>query len=98
MSGVSARDVSADEAGMRLDRWFKRRYPAITHGRLQKMLRKGEIRVDGGRAKADTRLEQGAEIRVPPLGDIAQPAKPKAQRVSPEDAAQLQEMVLYKDD
>ena len=91
--------VTADEAGQRLDRWFKRRYPALTHGQLQKLLRKGQIRVDGGRVKADTRLDEGAEIRVPPLPDTP-PSKPKTTvpRIDPQEAKALQDQVLYRDD
>src|SRR5581483_3828553 len=49
--------VDDNEANLRLDRWFKRRYPELPHGRLEKLLRTGQIRVDGGRAKANQRLE-----------------------------------------
>ncbi len=55
------------EAGQRIDRWLKARFPSLPFSRLQKLLRKGEIRVDGRRAKPDTRLEAGAEVRLPPM-------------------------------
>ncbi len=74
MSGVETVPVTADEDGLRLDRWFKRRYPEVTHGRLEKWLRQGQVRVDGRRAKAGFRLEANQSIRVPPLGDAAMPA------------------------
>lgn len=67
MSGVTTREVTADEAGMRLDRWFKTHYPELSFGHLQKLLRTGQVRVAGGRAKADTRIEPGQVIRIPPL-------------------------------
>ena len=67
MSGVETREVDADEAGMRLDRWFKQHYPGLGFGALQKLLRTGQVRVDGGRAKADMRLSAGQAVRVPPL-------------------------------
>ncbi|OSQ48094.1 RluA family pseudouridine synthase [Thalassospira alkalitolerans] len=66
MSGVTLRKVKTDEAEMRLDRWFKRNCPEFTFGQVQKMLRGGQIRVDGKRAKAGQNLEPGQEIRVPP--------------------------------
>ena len=53
---------------MRLDRWFKTHFPDLGFGHLQKLLRSGQIRVDGGRAKTNTRLEPGQAVRVPPLG------------------------------
>ena len=69
MSGVEIRTVAASEDGMRLDRWFRQHYPGLKHGRLEKLLRTGQIRVEGARAKASTRLEEGQSLRVPPLGD-----------------------------
>ncbi len=52
MSGVETVEVAADEADLRLDRWFRRRYPHLSHARLEKLLRTGQVRVDGGRVKA----------------------------------------------
>jgi 23S rRNA pseudouridine955/2504/2580 synthase len=65
--GVETRKVGADEAGMRLDRWFKAHFPALAFGHLQKLLRTGQVRVDGARVKSHTRLEVGQRVRVPPL-------------------------------
>jgi 23S rRNA pseudouridine955/2504/2580 synthase len=97
MSGVHQTVVGKDEADQRLDRWFKRRYPALTHGRLEKLLRTGQIRVDGARAKANQRLEAGQTIRIPPLGDTGAQKKENKGRVSDKDAAFMQSLVLYKD-
>ena len=98
MSGVHQTIVGKDEAEQRLDRWFKRRYPTLTHGRLEKLLRTGQIRVDGARAKANTRLEVGQTIRIPPLGDAAAKKKADAMgNVSDKDAAMIRSLVIYKD-
>ena len=98
MTGVMNIPVAKDDADARLDRWFKRHYPHLKHGRLEKMLRTGQIRVDGGRAKANQRLNAGQIVRVPPLDAMdAAPAK-KGKPVSARDAAEVQAMVLYKDD
>ena len=67
MAGVEQITVEAGEAGMRLDRWFKTHFPGLGFGHLQKLLRSGQIRVDGGRVKADSRVEPGQVVRVPPL-------------------------------
>jgi 23S rRNA pseudouridine955/2504/2580 synthase len=67
MAGVEQIKVEEGEAGMRLDRWFKVHYPGLGFGHLQKLLRSGQIRVDGARAKSDTRVEPGQSVRVPPL-------------------------------
>lgn len=98
MSRVETRQVKADEAGLRLDRWFRRHYPGLPHGRLEKLLRTGQVRVDGGRAKANQRLEAGQAVRVPPLGDAAAP--PPARReppISSRERRALEEAVLHVD-
>ena len=98
MSGVQTLIVAADEADLRLDRWFKRHFPTLTHGRLEKLLRTGQIRVDGKRAASNLRLIAGAAVRVPPLP--LQPAPPvtEPRPVSARDVRDLQASVLYKDD
>jgi len=102
MSQVTTRTVSADEADLRLDRWFKRHYPWLGHAKLEKLLRTGQVRIDGGRAKAATRLETGQAIRIPPLGeppkDDETPRAPKPAKASPERIAELEAAVLHKDD
>ncbi len=67
MSAVEQISVETDETGMRVDRWFKAHYPGLGFGQLQKLLRSGQVRVDGGRVKSDTRLKPGQIVRVPPL-------------------------------
>ena len=64
MAGVEHKQVSGDEAGMRLDRWFKVHYPGLGFGPLQKLLRSGQIRIDGGRVKSDSRVQPGQTIRI----------------------------------
>jgi 23S rRNA pseudouridine955/2504/2580 synthase len=68
MTGVTTRTVASDEDGMRLDRWFKSHYPELAFGHLQKIVRSGQVRVDGKRARGDTRVAAGQQVRVPPLG------------------------------
>ncbi len=98
MSGVQTIEIAVDEAELRLDRWFKRHFPGLGHGRLEKLLRTGQIRLDGRRAASGDRLAAGQKIRVPPLGDIATPPPRPAPAPRPEDAAALQAAVLYRDD
>ncbi|MFG1464618.1 RluA family pseudouridine synthase [Xanthobacter sp. DSM 24535] len=73
---VEVKQVSADEAGMRLDRWFKAHFPDLSFGHLQKLVRTGQVRVDGGRAKTSTRLDPGQSVRIPPLGVDADGVEP----------------------
>lgn len=95
--------VGADAAGQRLDRWFHAHAPGLGHGGLEKLLRTGQVRVDGGRVKASHRLEAGQKIRIPPLPESATRAhdrtttpRPPAP-VSAQDAAALHERILYCD-
>jgi 23S rRNA pseudouridine955/2504/2580 synthase len=100
MSGVQIRAVGPEDTELRLDRWFKRHFPGLGHGRLEKLLRTGQIRIDGKRARAGDRLETGQNIRVPPLEEWAggppRPIPPAQPRDS--DIAALRAAVLYRDD
>ncbi|MGD9293428.1 MAG: RluA family pseudouridine synthase [Roseobacter sp.] len=98
MSTVQTLDVAPDDANQRLDRWFRRQFPQISQGRIEKMCRKGEIRVNGGRVKASTRLEAGQQVRVPPLPDAAAPVAQPRSAVSAADAKMIRSCVIYKDD
>lgn len=104
MSGVYLRTVANDEGDVRLDRWFKRHYPSLSHGQLEKMLRKGQVRVDGGRAKSNARLQPGQQVRIPPMPDSAQQSRlqhrSRGEGAPPDPALvrHLRENVLYKDD
>ncbi|WP_299501953.1 RluA family pseudouridine synthase [uncultured Roseobacter sp.] len=98
MSRVQMLTIQDDDADQRLDRWFRGQFPHISQGRIEKMCRKGEIRVDGGRVKGSTRLEAGQQVRVPPLpSSEAPPPTPKA-KVSDGDAKLIQSCVIYRDD
>jgi 23S rRNA pseudouridine955/2504/2580 synthase len=88
--------VAPEEADQRLDRWFRRRFPGLTQSRLERLLRTGQVRVDGHRVKAGHRLSEGEAVRVPPLG-IETTARPDARPPS-EDSLWLRSLVLYRDD
>lgn len=102
MSGVEIRVVASEEADMRLDRWFRTHFPDLGHGRLQKLLRTGQVRVDGKRAKANARLQPGSEVRVPPLPDApAGRGTIKPDRTAPlsdADVDFIRSLVIYRDD
>jgi pseudouridine synthase, RluA family len=100
MAGIEHIRVEADEAGMRLDRWFKVHYPGLGFGALQKLLRSGQVRVDGGRAKSETRVQPGQTVRVPPLDVDARKSGPIASRDLKHsgDAELLSRMLLHEDD
>lgn len=102
MSGVQQRPVVAADDGMRLDRWFKQYFPTLGFGQLQKLVRTGQVRVDGGRVKTSTRLEEGQSVRVPPLpeksGDGPGLKSRRSIETTSAERAALRDLVLYQDD
>ena len=94
---VETRKVDRDEAGMRLDRWFKQHYPGLGFAQLQKLIRSGQVRVDGSRVQASARLAAGQEIRVPPI-QVSEKGKeaPKPLRKA-SDREALQAAILHED-
>ncbi len=95
MSGVSQKIISEDENGMRLDRWFALHFSHVPNTRIQKLVRTGQIRVNKGRVKTNTRLEAGQIIRVPPIDDAPKKSEPK---YSEKDAQFLRDLILYEDE
>jgi len=92
--------VERDEAGLRLDRWFKRHYPGLGHGPLEKLLRTGQVRIDGKRAHAGDRLEPGQGIRIPPqLEGKTEPQTqpPRPPSVSDADKEFMERLVIHED-
>jgi len=103
MTKLQMSKVEDDEAGIRLDRWFKRHFPNLSHGQLEKMLRTGQVRVSGKRAESATRLEAGQEIRVPPpaMGQSrlreAQSSRDQLKK-SARDADDIKKLILFEDE
>lgn len=93
---VENRIITEDEADLRLDRWFRRHYPNLTQGGLQKLCRKGQVRVDGKRVQANHRLFPGQKVRVPPLPDQSRPAPPPPP--DPTMVKRIESMIVYQDD
>jgi len=89
---MGTRRIEKDDDGIRLDRWFRRHYPGLTHGRLEKLLRTGQVRLDGKRVKAGDRLAEGQMLRLSPQA-IAEPPAPHAPAVP----GSLRDYVLHKD-
>ena len=95
MSGVQQRQVEGDEDGMRLDRWFAHHFPQLGFGRLQKLIRNGEVKVDKAKVTTSTRLSPGQVVRIPPIDD---PDTVKPVKVSDDDAQFIRDMIMYEDD
>jgi 23S rRNA pseudouridine955/2504/2580 synthase len=109
---VDSVNIEPDDDGIRLDRWFKRHHPNVTHILLQKLLRKGEVRLDGKRADASSRVATGQALRLPPQvvhakppekKPLTKPADPNAPIVDaprspiPKEMGSLADRILYMD-
>jgi 23S rRNA pseudouridine955/2504/2580 synthase len=98
--GPQAIEIAPGEAGLRLDRWFRLRYPDVPHSFLQKLLRSGQVRVDSKRAAASLRLAAGQKVRVPELKRFRAPRPSIAPPLglSKGDRDRIERMVLFEDD
>ncbi len=90
--------VAQGDGDQRLDRWLKRHFPHVNQGRVEKACRTGEIRVDGARVKASTRVEVGQQVRLPPFPVVEPKPKEATPRVSAADTKMIQAAVIYRDD
>lgn len=98
-TGAITLAVGSADAGLRLDRWFKRHYPQVPQALLQKWLRTGQVRVDGRRVSAGARVEAGQSVRVPPLSAaLEQSPRPRGPALpSSAEVDTLKRAVLYRD-
>jgi 23S rRNA pseudouridine955/2504/2580 synthase len=97
-SKVQTVTVTADENNMRVDRFLEARFPGLSFSHIQRIVRKGELRVNGKRADSKDRLEEGQSVRIPPLKlDTPRVASPLSEAAAKTLAA-LKEMTLYEDD
>jgi 23S rRNA pseudouridine955/2504/2580 synthase len=95
MKTVETVEVDKDDGVARIDRWLRRRYPHLTQGQVEKLIRTGQVRVDGARVKASDRVSPGQLVRIPPLPDAA-PRLPAG--ISPKDADFIRSLVIHRDD
>ncbi|SLN18431.1 Ribosomal large subunit pseudouridine synthase C [Falsiruegeria litorea R37] len=98
MSGVQMITVAEGDGDQRIDRWLRRLFPHVSQGRIEKMCRKGELRIDGGRVKASSRVEVGQVVRIPPLPATDQKPAEHRPRIKEADARMIQDCVIYRDD
>ncbi len=95
--GVQNVSVTADESGMRVDRFLEARFPGLSFSHIQRVIRKGEVRVDGKRTQPKIRLEAGQTVRIPPLR-LDQPKPSSAPSAGDEKTrAFLKSITLYED-
>ena len=89
--------VSRDENDMRVDRFFEARFPGLSFSHIQRIIRKGEVRVDGKRTEPKARLSVGQQVRIPPLKVEPPPPGPDAPQAQ-QDRAFIKSITLYEDD
>jgi 23S rRNA pseudouridine955/2504/2580 synthase len=97
-SKVQTVTVTADEANMRVDRFLEARFPGLSYSHIQRIVRKGELRVDGQRADSKDRLREGQAVRIPPLHFDAPKKKSGLSEAEEKTLAELQAMTLFEDD
>jgi len=95
MISVATVEVEDNDGVTRIDRWFRRRFPQLSQGQIEKLIRTGQVRVDGARVKASDRVSPGQKIRIPPLPAPAPPRAPGS--LSPKDQAFVRGLVLHRD-
>lgn len=96
MNAVYSLPVTKEDGEVRLDRWLRRRFPHLGQGQVEKLIRTGQVRVDGARAKASDRVSEGQSIRIPPF-----PTTEKRDETSPlaaKDQDYVRSLVIYRDD
>ncbi len=92
LSGVRKARIDPDSAGQRIDNFLMRELPGVPRGRIYRLLRRGEVRVNGGRIRAEYKLEPGDEVRIPPVRLKAREPGPDENR-----AKKLLDAVIYED-
>jgi len=93
---VETATVGPDESGMRVDRFFEARFPGLSFSHIQRIIRKGEVRVNGKRTQPKARLGSGDAVRIPPL-KIAPPPPRDDAPAADKDRAFLKSITLYED-
>src|SRR5947208_11983836 len=96
-TGVQTAKVSADEAGMRVDRFLEARFPALSFSHIQRIIRKGELRVNGKRVDGKDRLSAGQAVRIPPLKLDAPKPRGPASEANEKTRAFLKSITLHED-
>lgn len=95
MKTVALIPVRDEDGETRLDRFLRRRFPVLTQGQIEKLIRTGQVRVDGGRAKAADRVRPGQVVRAPPLPDTPPPRSDGGLSAKDKDFALS--LVIYRD-
>lgn len=96
MKEIQTLVVAEEEGEVRLDRFFRRHFPHLTQGQIGRMIRTGQVRVDGARAKENDRVRPGQSVRIPPLPEEKE--RVEHETITEEERAFVQGLVIHKDD
>jgi 23S rRNA pseudouridine955/2504/2580 synthase len=96
-AGVQTVAVTSDESGMRVDRFLGARFPGLSFSHIQRIIRKGELRVNGKRAQPKDRLQAGQAVRIPPLRFDRPKPRPPASEADAKTRAFLASITLHED-
>jgi 23S rRNA pseudouridine955/2504/2580 synthase len=94
-AGVEHVAIGPESEGQRLDNFLVTRLKGVPKSRVYRLLRRGEVRVNGGRAKPDYRLAEGDQVRIPPVRRAEKAPSPPGGRAAGE---RLELLILYEDD
>lgn len=97
-TGVQQLVVTPDENEMRIDRFLEARFPQLSFSHIQRIVRKGELRVNGKRADSKDRLEAGQTVRIPPLKLEQAAERPRSAKADADTIGFLRSITLYEDD
>lgn len=89
--------VTADENNMRVDRFLEHRFPGLSFSHIQRIVRKGELRINGKRADSKDRLEEGQSVRIPPLKLDTPKVPGHLSEAEAKALGDLQSMILFED-
>jgi 23S rRNA pseudouridine955/2504/2580 synthase len=96
LSAVYSLPVTEEDGEVRLDRWLRRRFPHLRQAQVEKLIRTGQVRVDGARARAGERLHAGQMVRIPPFPKAAE--EPRAPGLSAKDQDFVRSLVIHRDE
>ena len=96
-TAVQTVTVTPDEAGMRVDRFFEARFPGLSFSHIQRVIRKGEVRVNGKRTQPKNRLEAGQTVRIPPLRLDHPKPRPPGSEADEKTREFLKSITLHED-
>ena len=90
---VSKHQIAEDAGGQRIDNYLLKILKGVPKSHIYRILRSGEVRINSGRIGADYRLQEGDEVRLPPLRTAD-----RAQRAVPPVNAQLEQAIVFEDE